>query len=213
VATKGERTRAALLDVALKMFRRRGFDETSMRDIAEAAGMSLGASYYYFRSKEEIVFAYYEDVQREHEQRLPEAWPASVPLAERLRTLFSTKLDIVARDRKFLAALFRYAAEPGHPLGVFSEGTMGVRDRAVRGYERALADLVPGELTAPVAQALWVAHLGLLLHLLHDGSAHGEKTRKLADIVADAAGRAVPLLSSPLLRDQAKELIAKLASI
>src|SRR5262249_37048447 len=50
--TKGERTREVMLEAALKLFRRRGFDETTMRDIAEATNMSLGASYYYFESKE-----------------------------------------------------------------------------------------------------------------------------------------------------------------
>ena len=34
-----------------------------MRDIAKAAGLSLGAAYYYFPSKEALVFAYYEQNQ------------------------------------------------------------------------------------------------------------------------------------------------------
>ena len=59
-------TRQRVLAAALKLFRRRGFDRTTMRDVAEEAGMSLGAAYYYFASKEAIVLAYYDEQQQGH---------------------------------------------------------------------------------------------------------------------------------------------------
>ena len=52
-----EETRRLILDTALRLFRERGLDETTMRDIAAGAGLSLGAAYYYFRNKEAIVGA------------------------------------------------------------------------------------------------------------------------------------------------------------
>ena len=55
-----------VLDTALALFRERGFEETTIRDIASRAGLSLGAAYYYFKSKEALVAAYYGFVQREH---------------------------------------------------------------------------------------------------------------------------------------------------
>jgi hypothetical protein len=48
---KGEETRAQILETALQLFRERGYEETTMRAIAEAAGVSLGNAYYYFKSK------------------------------------------------------------------------------------------------------------------------------------------------------------------
>src|SRR5207237_4129045 len=60
VATaKAEETRERILDAALQLFQQRGFDQTTMRDIAAAAGVATGAAYYYFRSKEELVMAFY----------------------------------------------------------------------------------------------------------------------------------------------------------
>ena len=53
-----EQTRRQVLDTALALFRKRGFEQTTMRDVAEAAGLSLGAAYYYFKSKEALVGAY-----------------------------------------------------------------------------------------------------------------------------------------------------------
>jgi len=69
-ATKGETTRQQILDTALRLFRERGFDEATMRDIASEAGVSLGNAYYYFPSKEAIVLAYYDLVQTEHARRV-----------------------------------------------------------------------------------------------------------------------------------------------
>ena len=53
----GEQSRTNILETALRLFRERGFDETTMRDIASACGLSLGAAYHYFPSKEALVLA------------------------------------------------------------------------------------------------------------------------------------------------------------
>ena len=56
---KAEATSARILDVALDLFRRGGFEQTTMRGIAAEAGVSLGSAYYYFESKEHLVMAFY----------------------------------------------------------------------------------------------------------------------------------------------------------
>src|SRR5438552_15931088 len=87
-------TRRQILDTALTLFRERGFEETTIRDIASRAGLSLGAAYYYFKSKEAIVAAYYDFVQREHHTRLREVFANDADLRNRLRAAFHTKIDI-----------------------------------------------------------------------------------------------------------------------
>jgi AcrR family transcriptional regulator len=52
--TKGETTRAAIEDAALELFITNGYHATSMRQIAEQAGLALGGIYNHFASKEEI---------------------------------------------------------------------------------------------------------------------------------------------------------------
>lgn len=51
---KGEATRVAIEDVALRLFMEQGYHATSMRQIAERAGLALGGIYNHFSSKEEI---------------------------------------------------------------------------------------------------------------------------------------------------------------
>lgn len=54
---RSERSRAGILDAALKLFAHRGFGATSVRDIAEAAGVSKGNVYHHFPDKESIFRA------------------------------------------------------------------------------------------------------------------------------------------------------------
>ena len=52
---RGETSRAAIFGAALELFQERGYDATTMRAIADRAGVSLGNSYHYFPSKEHLV--------------------------------------------------------------------------------------------------------------------------------------------------------------
>jgi AcrR family transcriptional regulator len=52
--TKGERTRAVLLDAAMRLFVANGYHGTSMRQIADEAGLALGGIYNHFGNKEDI---------------------------------------------------------------------------------------------------------------------------------------------------------------
>ncbi len=65
--SKGERTRLALIDTAYTLFVQQGFHGTSMRQIAEGAGLALGGIYNHFANKEEIfkavIFTYHPFVK------------------------------------------------------------------------------------------------------------------------------------------------------
>lgn len=57
IQTKGETTRIAIEDAAVKLFMERGYHATSMRQIAEHTGLALGGIYNHFSSKEELFEA------------------------------------------------------------------------------------------------------------------------------------------------------------
>ena len=54
LATRGEQTREQILQAALQLFNDRGYHGTSMRQIAERAGVALGSIYNHFPNKEQI---------------------------------------------------------------------------------------------------------------------------------------------------------------
>ena len=85
---KSEETRARILEAALRVFREHGFERATMREIAVAAGVALGAAYYYFDSKESIVMAFYQQAQGEMQPLLEE-------ILSRSRTLETDRKSVV----------------------------------------------------------------------------------------------------------------------
>lgn len=72
-ARGGESRREALLDAAAEMFAAKGYDGTSIRDIAGAVGMLPGSLYYHFKSKEELLIAVYRKGVARFEAAIDEA--------------------------------------------------------------------------------------------------------------------------------------------
>ena len=98
----GESRRQKLLEAAAKRFAVRGFEGTSIRDIARDVGMLPGSVYYHFRSKEELLLAVHrqgvEHVMRSVKNAVAEAgkdpW-------ERLTTAAAGHLDALLGENPF----------------------------------------------------------------------------------------------------------------
>ncbi len=75
---KAEQTRQRILDSALKLFATKGYEKTTLRDIAAEAGSSLGLTYRYFARKEELVLSLYRQLARDLETQVGELAPASL---------------------------------------------------------------------------------------------------------------------------------------
>lgn len=197
----GERTKEQIFGQALHLFRSRGFEVTTMRDIARAAKVATGAAYYYYPSKEAIVSAYYDQVQFLHAEKVREQLVGKEGLRERLGVVMHSKLEILKEDRMFLGALFRYTGEPGHPLSVFGKGTQPQRKHSMEIFRAALegADMST-ELKQLVAWVMWLVHLGMILFFIHDESEGQSKTHRLVDGVLDLLTALVELMSSSVAR-------------
>jgi len=202
-ATKAqvENTREVILRTALELFRSNGFEVATMRDIARAAEVATGAAYYYFPSKEAIVAAYYEQVQREHIEKVREAWKESSGMRERLGIVLHSKLEILKNDRRFLGALFRYTGEPDHPLSVFGKGTTEQRAQSLAIFREAISTTsLSEEMQQLLPPALWLAHLGMILCLIYDESPDQQKTHQLVDSVLDLLVQAIEWTNSAFVR-------------
>lgn len=65
--TRSERTQAKLLDAAEELFGERGVNDTSVADIADHAGCSIGAVYHHFSDKKAVLYALFDRISDEYE--------------------------------------------------------------------------------------------------------------------------------------------------
>lgn len=93
---KRQRTRAALLEAARELVRERGYEGTTLRDVAERAGMTSGAIYGNFRNREDLFLALGLTY-----------WPPIVPryrpdatFAEKMRALAEATLAAIPARRQ-----------------------------------------------------------------------------------------------------------------
>lgn len=202
---KSDETRQQILETALELFRKKGFERTTMRDVARAAKLSLGASYYYFPSKEAIVMAYYDYVQREHRRRAERELPKAKTLRERLAIAFHAKLEILRNDRDLLTALFRYGGDRDHPLSWFGPATRTQREESMAVFSAALAsEKLPRDVRELAPVVLWTLHMGIILFFVYDSSPHERRTRKLIDDALDLTVQVLGMVSNPLLQPMLK---------
>lgn len=206
--TKGEETRRRIYSAALALFRERGFETATMRDVAAAADMSLGAAYHYFASKDAIVLAYYDDVTAEQERRVLDQLASARSLRDRLRIPFYTKLDILADDRPLMGALLRYAGQPSHPLSFLGESTRAMQLRGMAIFGEALRDeKLADDLRVLAPVLLWAMHMGILLFFLYDASPGQRRTRRLIDGSVDLFLAFLKLARLPVFRGTRRKVL------
>jgi AcrR family transcriptional regulator len=213
---KAAETRSRILASALDLFRRRGFDQTTMREIAAEAGVALGAAYYYFASKEALVMAFYEQASEEMSAKIEADLVDAKGLENRLRVILDIKFEYFAPNRLFLGALAWHAADPEHPLSPFSAQTAHIRDRDLQFFAAALEGsniTMPKDLAPYLPKLLWLYQMGLILFWISDRSPDQVRTRQLREKSLALLSTALKLAGFPLLRPLRKKIVELLITI
>lgn len=201
VTGKGEQTQRQIFESALELFREKGFDSTTMQEIASHAEVVKSAAYYYFPSKEAIIQAYYEVLQAEQERVCAEAFASGMRLRARLGVAMHAKFDLVRNDRKLLGVVFRYTGEPNHPLSCLGRGTAEIRLRSTEIFKDAIVtEKLPKDLQELLPVALWALQMGLLVMFLYDSSQDQARTRRMADGALDLTVKLLSLAKLPVLK-------------
>jgi AcrR family transcriptional regulator len=199
---KSEETRTRILEAALGVFRERGFERATMRDVAAAAGVAVGAAYYYFESKDAIVMAFYERSQSEMRPQIEVLLDKSKSLETRLRSIISTKFECFGPNRKLLGALSAHA-DPKHPLSPFSSETKVIREQDISFFSRAVADSgvkLPANIKPYLPRLLWMYQMGLILFWVYDDSDGQKRTMFLYEKTLKMILVTLKLAGIPLLR-------------
>ena len=207
---KSEETGLKILEAALALFRREGFDSATMRDIAQAAGVATGAAYYYYPSKDAIVTDFYRRSAVEMRPALEAALEGAKGLEERLREVIRAKLAYFEPNRAVLRALLRNGADPKHPLSPFSVETQEIRDADIEWFGRVLAGSgvkIPHDLEPHLPGALWFFQMGVILFWVTDDSPRQQRTERLLEIAAKSVASLIRIAGLPLMRPVRKTAI------
>jgi TetR/AcrR family transcriptional regulator, cholesterol catabolism regulator len=106
-------SRQEILRIAARLFQQRGYDATSMNDVAAALKLSKGGLYHHFQSKDEILFEIMDHAMQITQERVINAVSGIADPEERLRALIRRHIEVVLspRDREITVMLHE-----NHPL-------------------------------------------------------------------------------------------------
>jgi AcrR family transcriptional regulator len=106
-------SRQEILRTAARLFQQRGYDATSMNDVAAALKLSKGGLYHHFQSKDEILFEIMDHAMQITEERVLNPVRSIADPEDRLRALIRLHIEVVLspRDREITVMLHE-----NHPL-------------------------------------------------------------------------------------------------
>jgi AcrR family transcriptional regulator len=201
ITKKAQETQRRILTNALTLFREKGFDKTSMRDIAEAADVAVGASYYYYSTKEELVLAYYEDACSRDNEFAAQLVTRVTGFKERFSLFLQYKVAQLSENRGFMNILARSAANPEDPLSPFGPQTKHIRNDAMELLKNLItgSDLKAAEKFKPYLPGLlWLHMMGIIFFWIHDRSKGQAVTNKVIEFSVSLVSQLLWLSSLPL---------------
>lgn len=110
--TQTDETRTRIAQEAIRLFASQGFDGTSVREIAEASGVTKPVVYYHYGSKDQLCVAVIEECYKRFRIYLESVAPSRGTFRERLRDLVQVHFDYFVREESSARMLYAAAFAP-----------------------------------------------------------------------------------------------------
>jgi AcrR family transcriptional regulator len=197
---QGAEARDRLYATATELIAARGYEATTLRDIAKAAGVSVGLLYRYFPSKQAVVLALYDDLSAEYARQA-----AGMPHGRwRDRFLFALKTSLRVLEPHQMALRALTPVMVGDPAeGIFAASTAFSRRRVQQVFEQAVSEATDAPkqpLAGALGRLLYLAHLAVLLWWLLDKSPNRRATTALVSLIQQLLPSAGLVLRVPPVR-------------
>ena len=197
---QGAAAKDRLYDTAIRMVAERGYETTTLRDIADEAGVSVGLLYRYFPSKQAVTIALYDKLSADYARRAARM-PSGI-WRDRFIFALETSLDVVKPHRVALRALIPVLI--GDPDdGIFAERTTFSRQRVQSVFEDAATgstDAPRDPLSKALGRLLYLLHLAVLLWWLLDRTPRQRATAGVIKLMLQVLPAAALALRLPLIR-------------
>jgi AcrR family transcriptional regulator len=197
---QGAAARDRLYATAMRLIATRGYEATTLRDIAQDARVSVGLLYRYFPSKQAVVIALYDELSSEYARQAAGMPPGQ--WRDRFIFALNTSLHVLEPHRVALRALTPVLV--GNPEeGIFSAGTAFSRLRVQQVFEEAVvrsSDAPKQPLAEALGRLLYLVHLAVLLWWLLDKSSHQRATTALVSLTRQLLPSVALTLHAPPVR-------------
>ena len=213
---KAEQTRRAIVDAAMRLFREGGYEGTTMRAIADEAGVSVGNAYYYFSSKEHLIQAFYDRMQEEHAAAAAAVLAEETAFAARLAACCTPGWTWRRRTRSSPASSSRTRRSRAARCRRSVPESAGPREESIALYRRVVegSDLkVAKALREELPELLWLLQMGVVLFWVYDASEGQRRSRTLVDGVAPMVDRLARMTRLPVVRGVVDDLVGLLRTL
>jgi AcrR family transcriptional regulator len=184
----------------MQLIASRGYDATTLRDIAAAASVSVGLLYRYFPSKQAVVIALYDELSLDYARQAAAMPPGR--WRDRFTFALRTSLEVLRPHQTALRALTPVLV--GDPAeGIFSASTAFSRLRVQQVFEDAVlgaSDAPKPPLAGALGRLLYLVHLAVLLWWLLDKSPGQRTTAALLSLTQQLLPSAALALRVPPLK-------------
>lgn len=102
---KKQQTRQAIMLAAVKLFSEKGFEKTSIEELAKEAGIGKGTIYSYFQTKSDILHAFCEDELEDLHHELTTNADKEIPILKQMVAIYMSEFRHITENREF-ARLF-----------------------------------------------------------------------------------------------------------
>lgn len=197
---EGEATRRRLYDAAIRRIGERGYDATTLRDVARRAGVSVGLLYRYFPSKRSVVLALYDELSDRYAQQATEM-PAGT-WRDRFIHALETSLRVLGPYRVTLRALVPVMVGDVEE-GLFAQNTAFSRLRVQAVFQAVVVDATDAparKLGDAMGRLLYLLQLAVILWWLLDKSPGQRATTALISLFRHVLPSAALTLRLPPVR-------------
>jgi AcrR family transcriptional regulator len=213
---RGETSRAAIFGAALELFQERGYEATTMRAIAERAGVSLGSSYHYFATKEHLVLEFYRHTHQLHLVAVAPLLARERDLAARLRGVMRAVVVTCEPFHAVAGSIFSTVANPSSPLNPFGPTAKPLRDEVIQLYAQVVSGSnarIPSDVGEQLPLLLWLYQMGILYFWIFDRSPGRLRTLEVIDETTDLIVRLLSLANLAILRGSRQRILGLVKSI
>lgn len=137
---KKEETRESIIYCAVTFFKEKGFQETSMEEIAEKSDVSKGTLYNYFQDKESILVGYFQTIIADYGKKMKESFTENRDIKSTLNNLLDFISDIFKNDKELAAVYFKYRMPSRFDVSQDSSQRSGIEKWVLEIIEKAQQD-------------------------------------------------------------------------